>query len=113
MAEYQLTADGGIVRTVDGAAIPNDPNNRDRQVYDDWRGAGNAPDPYVAPPPTPEQVRVTTFQNDANRADMITRLRTATPAQIDSWVDANVTTLAQGREVFKKILKVLATDYRT
>jgi hypothetical protein len=34
-------------------------------------------------------------------------LENATPAQIDTWVDNNVTTLAQARELFKLILKAI------
>ena len=59
MADYQLTAtvlvDGvdvsSIIRTIDGASIPNDPENRDRRQYDAWLADGGVPDPYAAPPP--------------------------------------------------------------
>ena len=37
------------------------------------------------------------------------RLKTATPAQIDTWIAANVTTLAQARTVLGSLIKVLAT----
>ena len=56
MAEYQLTATDIVIRTEDGASIPNDPANRDRAEYDKWLAAGGVPDPYVppeAPPPDP------------------------------------------------------------
>lgn len=52
MAEYQLTAtDAAVVRTADGASIPNDPTNRDRAEYEAWLASGGVPDPYVGPPP--------------------------------------------------------------
>jgi hypothetical protein len=53
MADYQLTANDAVVRTEDGACIPNDPANRDRAEYERWIEAGGVPDPYVAPAPTP------------------------------------------------------------
>ena len=45
MAEYQLTRGAAVVRTADGATIPDDPGNTDRQAYEAWLGDGNAPDP--------------------------------------------------------------------
>jgi len=55
MAEYQLTATDVVVRTEDGASIPNDPANRDRAEYEQWLADGGVPDPYVPPEPTPPQ----------------------------------------------------------
>jgi len=51
MAEYQLTATDSVIRTADGAFIPNDPANRDYVEYQAWLEDGGVPDPYVAPPP--------------------------------------------------------------
>src|SRR5262245_11425690 len=50
MADYQLTATDTVIRTADGAAIPNDPANRDWQEYQKWLADGGVPDPYVPPP---------------------------------------------------------------
>ena len=61
MSDYQLTAtDASVMRTEDGACIPNDPANRDWVEYQQWLADGGVPDPYVepepvAPEPTPEQ----------------------------------------------------------
>jgi hypothetical protein len=51
MADYQLTAsDDVVIRAADGAAIPNDPDNRDWTEYQNWLALGNEPDPYKKPP---------------------------------------------------------------
>jgi len=50
MSEYQLTATDAVIRTADGAHIPNDPANRDRIEYDQWLDDGGVPAPYVKPP---------------------------------------------------------------
>ena len=52
MADYQLTATEIVIRTEDGACIPNDPANRDRAEYEEWLYDGGVPDPYVPPPAT-------------------------------------------------------------
>jgi hypothetical protein len=53
MAEYQLAATDSIIRTEDGACIPNDPANRDYVEYQQWLDDGGVPDPYVPPEPVP------------------------------------------------------------
>ena len=61
MADYQRTAtDASVIRTGDGAYVPNDEANRDWVEYRQWLEDGNTPDPYVEPPspgppgPSPE-----------------------------------------------------------
>jgi len=56
MADYQLTAtESSVIRTADGAWIPNDPANRDYAEYLEWVEDGGVPDPYVPPEPVPPQ----------------------------------------------------------
>lgn len=59
MADYRLTDSEVVVRTIDGAFIPNDPLNRARIDYEAWLAEGNVPDPYVTPiviEPVPETI---------------------------------------------------------
>lgn len=53
MADYQLTDSDIVIRTADGAYIPNDPANRDRIEYEQWLADGGVPDPYVPPEARP------------------------------------------------------------
>jgi hypothetical protein len=56
MADYQLTStDDTVIRTADGAFVPNDPANRDWIEYQDWLADGGVPDPYVEPEPVPPE----------------------------------------------------------
>jgi hypothetical protein len=54
---YQLTTGTSIIRTTDGAFIPNDPGNRDFAEYTAWLEAGNTPEP--APPLEPAPILTT------------------------------------------------------
>lgn len=44
MKDYKL-AEGGVIRTMDNAFIPEDSGNRDWQTYQVWLAEGNMPDP--------------------------------------------------------------------
>ncbi len=60
-----------------------------------------------------EAARRTDIRADSGRIDLLNRLQTATPAQIDTWLTNNVTNLAQARAVLAAIIKVIALDVRT
>lgn|SRR4051812_2120863 len=70
-SEYQLTATPTVIRTEDGAFIPDDPANRDRAKYEAWLEDGGVPDPYVAPP-EPEPAPTTLAAHPVNDMDATT-----------------------------------------
>jgi hypothetical protein len=49
MAEYQLTHSTTVIRTSDGAFLPDDPANADFQRYTQWLADGGVPDPPAPP----------------------------------------------------------------
>jgi hypothetical protein len=81
MKDYQALPTGfdGVLRTADGANIPDDDANVDWQTYQAWLDAGNTPDPAPAPPTPPV---------DPDSAEYQFALRAA-------WVQAWLDTTAQ------------------
>lgn len=49
VSDYYTTRDGYILRTGDGAMIPQDPDNADYIAYLSWVAAGNTAPSYEAP----------------------------------------------------------------
>lgn len=113
-----FTRDGSILATIDKVAmlLPDDPENSERRMLADWEKAGGVIASFVEPPPTDAELRAQTFQQDAERASLMDRLHTATPDQLDGYVDnqINGTTIAalreQVRREIKRIYRVIALD---
>lgn len=58
----------------------------------------------------PARARRRQFSSSPDSAALIARLKSASPTQIDNWVDSNVTNIAEARNVLKAIVKILATQ---
>jgi hypothetical protein len=88
MSDYQLTATDSVIRTEDGACIPNDPANRDRAEYEKWLADGGVPDPYVPPepvPPTPTNEQTIIYDHE-NR---IRALEGQSPMSMGDFIEAS------------------------
>lgn len=70
MADYQLTDSTTVLRRADNAHIPDDPANRDRQTYDEWRAAGGVPDPPEPPSQAAQAVQAVQAAGLAEARDL-------------------------------------------
>lgn len=62
MSDYKLTDSAIVIRLSDGANIPDDPANTDRQRYTQWLLAGGTPLQPAAPTPEPVPQQITMRQ---------------------------------------------------
>jgi hypothetical protein len=62
MSDYQFNRFGNIIRTTDGAMIPNDAGNRDYIAVQAWIAAGNTVAAYVPSPDAVQAIFVATVQ---------------------------------------------------
>lgn len=102
---YKLRTVAGVIRLSDFACIPEDARNADWQRYLAWRAAGNTPDP-ADPDPGPTQDQI-----DAAAAKAYAKLQALvgmTPAQVQAWVSANVTNLAQAQDAIATLAIAVA-----
>jgi hypothetical protein len=113
---YQLLREG-VWDLLDGVAILPQRDPTRWQAYLEWLAVeGNRPLP-LAPPPPPSQEELDARAEETTRRGIINELRVdaaisalrnRTPAQVDAWIDANVTTLAEARTVLKILARILA-----
>jgi hypothetical protein len=102
---YKLTKGTTIIRTTDSASIPADNGNSDYQAYLKWKAEGNTPDPAFTPEELAQQA-ADELVAQKEKADIasaktyakLNALKNMTPAEIQMWTVANVTTLAQARD---------------
>lgn len=110
VTDYKAALAAHAKTTDQPAPIP--PNSIVRAVVRDYNGDYEI---YtLAPgetPPAPVDQRLDALKADPSRVDLLTRLKTATPADIDAYV-ANAT-LAQMRGIVAALLKLAATNLNT
>src|SRR5215211_1695264 len=78
-----------------------------RGIYDDLIAQGVTVEPYSAPS-TAYTDRQELLRADPRRIDLLDKLKNASIAQIDTYVDNNVTNIADARLMFKRILLLIA-----
>lgn len=95
MAEYKLTNTDTVIRTADGANIPNDDANADRRRYKLWLATiGNVPDPadpLVTPPDATDQINLVAFKllfNHENRIRTLEGRPQVTAQQFRAFINA-------------------------
>ena len=80
--------------------------------FDVWKDGAWVEDTAAKDAHEAKEQRREGFRGDEGRRSLLERLQTATPGQIDNWVDSNVTNLASAKVVLAGILKVIALDDR-
>ncbi|MEO7221125.1 MAG: hypothetical protein ABIY37_01495 [Devosia sp.] len=63
-------------------------------------------------PPTAEQIRWAAMRADAAAQALRQKLLSATPQEIEAYVDQGVTNLADAKTMFKRLLKLIAANVR-
>jgi len=101
MALYKKTAGTTIIRTVDNTWIPQNDLLTEWRDYVTWKKAGNVPDdPDPLPSPTPEQI-----EHDALKGMVkVQELLSLQLPNVPTWVTANITNVAQARDVIMTII---------
>jgi hypothetical protein len=106
MAQYQLTDDSNVVIERPGPKqgkrfLTVDSGHSLSRRYLSWLAAGGVPDPpYQSPPPTLDELDAEAARQHAK----LTTLRGLSPDQAQAWVDANVNTLEDAKDVLKTLV---------
>lgn len=110
----------GVIRLPDGANIPENIDNRDWQEFLEWQAAGNIPDPAETPEETAlresqeaEHSGQEVLRNNLKMDAIFDQLKTATPAQINTFVNNQFPAFtAQQRMIVKMLVQVAALVVR-
>jgi hypothetical protein len=101
----------GYIDTENGMEIPIAADNVDYQAILAWIAGGNTPDPAYTQAEidalTAEQTAYETTQTEAADEINLGVLAGKTYAQVDTYMDNNVTDLASAREVLKKLARIV------
>lgn len=116
MAEYQLTASGGVIRLSDGAFVPDDARNVDRQRYLAWVADGGTPDLAPSPPLRPQLTRSQIMRQlnvDGKLVAARSAIEAADALSQELWLN-NVWRLAEvQQEPFASMIAALSIDIPT
>ncbi len=109
MSYKLISGSTSILRLSDSACIPPESGNRDYIEFLEWRAAGGVPLPAdPPPPPSADQLN----EQVATQYAKLRALATMTQAEIDAWVVANVTNLAQAQDAIKTLAKAVSIILR-
>ena len=112
--EYQVVYPVGVRHLPTGRVIK--PDWPEWAAYQSYLSTGGDLAPADPDPPLSESEALARLELSERfnllrelRGDpALQALRARTPAQVDAWIDANVTTLAQAREVLKTLARIVA-----
>jgi hypothetical protein len=113
------TADKTVVRRSDAANIqwnpqtgtPLDPQSA---VAAQWILDGSpVPNAYVAPAPSADDIRIAAWLADVDRQNLVQQIANATPAQVKTYVNNNVTDLASAKVLLMKLILLVALTIRS
>ena len=101
-------ADASTFVPTDTSGLPAEVQSKCAEVWTaDVVAAFKAANPYIAP--NAAQLRLQAFQSDSNRQAILAAISNATPAQVATYVNNQVTDLASAKAMLVKVVLLLAT----